>query len=261
MKIYTAALLSTLASAVVAFENTVPCLMWSPKDYIKPVTEASNQLVISNTDATLRILSSLSPDICSAKVIALLDQPEVHSNDFTRYDNKYAFTQLKEHVSQAHSRSDIEYVTGGVDVQAIAKKIATKCDAAIATLDASTISADDFPEQTTPVVAIVPLPNTNNFEGNDALLGRFFQVLEQKVQDDYAIIYTSSSTKTDEALIRRAPSNTNLPIFAKYQLFTPGVFMVLGVTILFLFIAGTGLTWLTGIQTPVRMEAVKQKKN
>jgi hypothetical protein len=41
------------------------------------VTEASNQLVISNTDATLRILSSLSPDICSAKVIALLDQPEV----------------------------------------------------------------------------------------------------------------------------------------------------------------------------------------
>lgn len=37
--------------------------------------------------------------------------------------------------------------------------------------------------------------------------------------------------------------------------------MVLGVTILFLFIACTGLTWLTGIQTPVRMEAVKQKKN
>ncbi|ORE07307.1 hypothetical protein BCV72DRAFT_304726 [Rhizopus microsporus var. microsporus] len=246
MKIYTAALLSTLASAVLAFENTVPCLMWSPKDYIKPVTEASNQLVISNTDATLRILSSLSSDICSAKVIALLDQPEVHSNDFTRYDNKHAFTQLKEHASQAHSRSDIEYVTGGVDVQAVAKKIATKCDAAIATLDASTISVDDFPEQTTPVVAIVPLPNTNNFEGNDALLGRFFRVLEQKA---------------DEALTRRAPSNTNLPIFAKYQLFTPGIFMVLGVSILFLFIAGTGLTWLMGIQTPVRMEAVKQKKN
>lgn len=80
------------------------------------------------------------------------------------------------------------------------------------------ISADDFPEQTTPVVAIVPLPNTNNFEGNgrslterkqteqffhltfciDALLGRFFQVLEQKVQDDYAIIYTSSSTKAGQ---------------------------------------------------------------
>jgi hypothetical protein len=32
MKIYTTALLSTLASAVLAFENTVPCVMWSPKE-------------------------------------------------------------------------------------------------------------------------------------------------------------------------------------------------------------------------------------
>lgn len=32
MKIYATALLSTLASAVLAFENTVPCVMWSPKE-------------------------------------------------------------------------------------------------------------------------------------------------------------------------------------------------------------------------------------
>jgi hypothetical protein len=36
--------------------------------------------------------------------------------------------------------------------------------------------------------------------------------------------------------------------------------MVLGVVFLFLFIAVTGLTWLVGIQTPVRFEG-KQKKN
>ena len=34
MKIYAAALLSSLASAVVAFEGTVPCLMWSPKELV-----------------------------------------------------------------------------------------------------------------------------------------------------------------------------------------------------------------------------------
>lgn len=34
MKIYAAALLSSLASAVVAFESTVPCLMWSPKEWV-----------------------------------------------------------------------------------------------------------------------------------------------------------------------------------------------------------------------------------
>jgi hypothetical protein len=97
----------------------------------------------------------------------------------------------------------------------------------------------------------------------DAVLGQFIKTVEENVQDDYAVIYTSSSAKksTVHQLHRRAPEPVkNLPIFAKYQLFTPGVFMVLGVVFLFLFIAGTGITWLVGIQTPVRFEA-KQKKN
>ena len=104
--------------------------------------------------------------------------------------------------------------------------------------------------------------------------------MERKVNQNYAVIYTSGSAKVktieinngsknepflqtfeNEYVNLRAPSNKSLPIFAKYQLFTPGVFMVLGVTLLFLFIAGTGITWLSGIQTPIRMEAPKQKKN
>ena len=32
MKFYTAVVFSTLVSAVLAFENTVPCIMWSPKE-------------------------------------------------------------------------------------------------------------------------------------------------------------------------------------------------------------------------------------
>lgn len=95
----------------------------------------------------------------------------------------------------------------------------------------------------------------------DALLNQVIQAVEGKVNDDYAVIYTSSDAKESQKLYRRAPATTDpkLPIFAKYQLFTPGVFMVLGVVILFMFIAGVGITWLVGIQTPVRFEA-KQKK-
>ncbi|CAO3633038.1 unnamed protein product [Mucor fragilis] len=267
---YTAVALLSLASAAMAFEHTVPCIMWSPKNYVEPSVKASNQFVVSQTDASSAIMSSLSSDICSAKVIALINQPELHSNDFSRSGFEDAFTNLKEHSTQANSRSQIEYITNGVDVNEIAKKIAAQCDSAISILDAYSISADDFTEQEAPIVAIVSLPTTKDadeLKSNDDLLGKFVETVEGKVQNDYAVIYTSSAAKTSgqensQTLHRRAPAAPvkNLPIFAKYQLFTPGVFMVLGVVFLFLFIAGTGITWLVGIQTPVRFEA-KQKKN
>ncbi|KAL9537137.1 hypothetical protein MBANPS3_012046 [Mucor bainieri] len=267
---YTAVALLSLASAAMAFESTVPCIMWSPKNYVEPSVKASDQFVVSQTDASSAIMSSLSSDICSAKVIALINQPELHSNDFSRSGFEDAFANLKEHSTQANSRSQIEYITNGVDVNEVAKKIAAQCDSAISILDASSISADDFTEQDAPIVAIVSLPtakDADELKSNDDLLGKFVVAVEGKVQSDYAVIYTSSAAKTStqgngQTLRRRAPSAPvkNLPIFAKYQLFTPGVFMVLGVVFLFLFIAGTGITWLVGIQTPVRFEA-KQKKN
>jgi hypothetical protein len=95
MKIYAATALLSLASAVLAFEATVPCIMWSPKKYVHVCNDDKNwrfplfnsyidatvktniQFVISKSDASSVIFSSLSSDICSAKVIALVNQPEV----------------------------------------------------------------------------------------------------------------------------------------------------------------------------------------
>ncbi|KAG0949852.1 hypothetical protein G6F57_007788 [Rhizopus arrhizus] len=263
MKFYTAVVFSTLVSAVLAFENTVPCIMWSPKDYIKTNGRPHNQLVITNADATSSITSSLSSDICSAKAIALFDQPEIHSNDFVRSENKNAFNNLRTYIDQASTRSEIEYIAGGVGIQKVAQMIASECEATVVNLDASDVSDDDFKEQSSPIVVVASLPSSNSFHSNDVLLKRFISVMERKVNQNYAVIYTSGSAKTfeNEYVNLQAPSNKSLPIFAKYQLFTPGVFMVLGVTLLFLFIAGTGITWLSGIQTPIRMEAPKQKKN
>lgn len=49
--------------------------------YIKTNGKPHNQLVITNADATSSIVSSLSSDICSAKAIALFDQPEVNIDE------------------------------------------------------------------------------------------------------------------------------------------------------------------------------------
>ncbi|KAI8978609.1 hypothetical protein BDB01DRAFT_265902 [Pilobolus umbonatus] len=268
-------ILSTLligVSAVLAFESTVPCILWSPKNYIQSVG-TSDQLIVSQNEATSKIMSHLSSDICSAKLIAVVNQPEIHVNDWRHSTVDNTFKELKDYSSKASTRAQLEYIHEGVDIQEIAKRIASKCDSAISLLDPSNISAEDLREQSTPIVAIVSLPSpdeVNSVQSNvDDLFGHWMSVVEDRVQDDYAIIYTSSVSKPSSPvkrmnIKRRAPespeSPVKLPIFAKYQLFTPGVFMVLAVVFVFLFIGGTGIAWLVGIQTPVRFES-KQKKN
>lgn len=60
---------------------------------------------------------------------------------------------------------------------------------------------------------------------------------------------------------RRAPvAENSAPIFAKYQLFSPGIFMAIGVSAVVVFIVAVGVSWLVNIQTPIRFEG-KPKKN
>ncbi|KAI8365853.1 vacuolar ATP synthase subunit S1-domain-containing protein [Choanephora cucurbitarum] len=266
----TATTLFSLASVVLAYEaSSVPCLMWSPKNYIVDNAKSNSQIVLSSSDATSTILSSLSSDICSAKVITLVNQPEIQSTTLARHGYENAFSQLKEYNSEATTRTQIKYISNGVDVEQVAKQIASQCDAEVSILDPSAVTRDNFVAKNAPVVAIVPLPSSNNdvgiLEDNNKLLDQVLETVKEEVHDDYVVIYTSSSAKSSssQTLKRRAPqAPQDLPIFKKYQLFTPGVFMVLGVVFLFMFIAGTGITWLVGIQTPLRFEgpANKQKK-
>lgn len=65
--------------------------MYSPvltfwNSYIEAQVNTANQLVISKSDASEAIMSSLSDDICSAKLIALVNQPEVKTRKKDTYD-------------------------------------------------------------------------------------------------------------------------------------------------------------------------------
>ncbi|KAI9256484.1 hypothetical protein BDA99DRAFT_516534 [Phascolomyces articulosus] len=260
MKIYAAALLSSLASAVVAFENTVPCLMWSPKEYLTHV--AGQQFIVENKEAVSTIWSSLSSDICEANVIAIIDQPGIHLNDFTRSES---FTSIKQHREDAVTRTEVEYIADNVNVDDLAKLIAQECDGSVVHSD--NLSNDNE----APTVAILSLPNaedTDALQQNDVKVDEFIKNVQEQAVDNYAVIYTSSSAKKSpshlrkrSALERRAPpSEQSRPIFAKYQLFSPGVFMAFAVAFIVIAIVSVGLTWLTTIQTPIRFEG-KPKKN
>ncbi|KAI9252621.1 hypothetical protein BY458DRAFT_522877 [Sporodiniella umbellata] len=238
MKMNRIASLALFVSQVFAFENTVPCVLWSPQDYIL------------NTPQTLTGSSilSLTQDICSAQLVVLVDQPQLHSNDFVRSENKESFEALKDWVNEAKTQAHIEYMKEGVNLQAVADTLADQCGSTIAHW-----KVEESIALQGRTVAIVSLSATNSYYTNDKLLADWRRRMESQLTDkNYVAIYTSQITKA---------TPKSVPIFAKYQLFSAGVFMVMGVSFLFLLIAGVGITWLAGIQTPILREAPKQKKN
>ncbi|KAL0094920.1 vacuolar ATP synthase subunit S1-domain-containing protein [Phycomyces blakesleeanus] len=274
MKLYAAIL--SLASAVVAFESTVPCLMWSPKNYLQPSLTNTEQLYLGTELAVSSIFASLSPNVCNAKVVAVINQPELHRSDLSRSDYTESFEHLKEHVSSAGSRVQYEYISGPLDLNKMAMDIASQCDSTVSILDSETATSGDIYAEKSHSVALMMLPAGKDAEvlrENDFKIDRFIKAIEEKVADDYIVIYTSSTPKTPETsslkkraladvLSRRAPkaSSVNLPVFAKYQLFSPAIFMGLAISLIFVLVVATGVSWLTGIQTPTRFESKPKKQ-
>ncbi|KAF7721857.1 hypothetical protein EC973_004065 [Apophysomyces ossiformis] len=235
--------------------------------YVAP----KNQLFLAKDQVVSAISSSFSSDICKPKVVAVIDQPELHASDFSRAEYKDAFALLKERNQEAGSRAKVEYIAEQVDVDQLAAMISRRCDSTISVIDPKAISSADIYVSETPAVAVMSLPSAKNAEiirENDYIVDRFIDAVEENAHDDYVVIYTSSAPKKPStspfhkrALRRRAPgSEVNLPIFAKYQLFTPAIFMGVGIGIVFVAILAVGLGWLASIQTPIRFEG-KPKRN
>ncbi|KAI8081413.1 uncharacterized protein BX664DRAFT_340340 [Halteromyces radiatus] len=251
MKFTTAILLASLVSNALAFESTVPCLLWSSKEsYLK--TSTNDQLILKNADASNAVLNFLSSDICSSQLVAVIDQPGLHRSDLA------SLKSIKDHSQSASSYTQLEYIENGIDINAVAQAIGNQCGS-----DITNIKQDDTIKQLNTKIITVTLPE--DAENNEHKVDQLLTLIQEQSNDDYVVIYTSSIPKESKqsGLTRRAPSdkpNVQLPIFAKYQLFSPAIFMSLGVVLLFVFIAGTGITWLVGIQTPPRFEG-KQKKN
>ncbi|KAI9316318.1 hypothetical protein BX666DRAFT_1859177, partial [Dichotomocladium elegans] len=219
------------------------------------------QFIVGKDDALTTIWSTLSSDICDAKLIAVIDQPGIHVNDLA-HSESFAAVKARVHYRDinAVSRTDFEYVSGPVDVAQLAKLIAEECEGTV-----MQVSQYEVGQDVSPIVAVLNLPAASAvaLEENDAAVDRFMQSVEELAHDNYAVIYTSSSAKQSKRslLERRDPAPVaNAPIFAKYQLFTPGIFMALAVSFIVIAIATVGLSWLVNIQTPLRFEG-KPKKN
>ncbi|GAB5593722.1 hypothetical protein Unana1_08622 [Umbelopsis nana] len=239
-----------LLSTVSAFENTVPCLAWSPKRFSSIVEGSHDQYVVLQKDAVDSILSPFGSELCQTKVVAIIDQPLKHS-------------------SEAATRIQHQYIDSHVDIDALVGNISQRCGSTLAIVDSHDISNGDIYGENGNTVALLQLPGAHSeltLAKNDALIDDLIKAIKQNAGEDYVVILTSSAAKASlhskrSPLEKKAPNNNNnAPIFQKYQLFNTGIFMAIAVTVLFIGILVIGISWISSIQTPVKFEA-KPKRN
>ncbi|KAH8553125.1 hypothetical protein BGW37DRAFT_283038 [Umbelopsis sp. PMI_123] len=261
MKLLSALLPIALVSAVSAFENTVPCLAWSPKRFTSVLEGSHDQYVVLQKDAIDTILSPFGSELCQTKVVAIVDQPEIHSSDFAQYSA--SLESIKKHSSEAATRIQHQYIDKHVDIDQLVARIAQLCDSTLAIVNPHDISRDEIYSGSGNTVALLELPSAHSemtLAKNDALVDDLIRVIKENVGEDYAVILTSSSAKAPlhtkrSTYEKRAPINDNAPIFQKYQLFNSGIFMAIAVVAFFIGIVVIGISWLGSIQTPVKFES------
>ncbi|KAJ2961133.1 hypothetical protein NQZ79_g3657 [Umbelopsis isabellina] len=287
MKLLSVLLPIALASAVSAFENTVPCLAWSPKSFTSVSGGSHDQYVVLQKDAIDKILSPFGSELCQTKVIAVVDQPKIHSSDFSHYSDSMQSIKVKcfailgffwlcreeiktciktarlqKHSSDAATRIQHQYIDSHVDIDKMVGKITQRCESTLAVVDSHDVSNGVVYSQEGNTVALLELPEALSevtMAKNDALVEDFITAIKQSVGDDYIVIFTSSTAKVPlhskrSTFEKRAPSNKNAPIFQKYQLFNTGIFMAIAVSALFIGILIVGVSWLGSIQTPMKFE-------
>ncbi|RUS20505.1 hypothetical protein BC937DRAFT_95043 [Endogone sp. FLAS-F59071] len=263
------ALLTLLASCL-AFETTVPLLFWSPKRlHERPIV--SSQVILSGANVFETALKSLSSQLCGVKIVVVFDQPGIHSTDLSRSAFSDSTALLRKHSKSADYFLQIPYVSDTVDVEKLARSIVDECHGELVQIDAAEITLNLATAQVDTYVILMTLPSPNeqdhkeSFSQSDIAIGALISAVTDAVQDSYSVIYTSGAAKGPSVakrsanlkrlLMRRAPNDTaSLPLFQKYQFFTAGINMVIGVSLLFVTILIVGVTWVGSIQTPVRFE-------
>ncbi|KAG2183583.1 hypothetical protein INT43_006589 [Umbelopsis isabellina] len=231
MKLLSVLLPIALVSAVSAFENTVPCLAWSPKSFTSVSGGSHDQYVVLQKDAIDKILSPFGSELCQTKVIAIVDQPKIHSSDFSHYSESMQAikaARLQKHSSDAATRIQHQYIDSHVDIDKMVGKITQRCESTLAVVDShGKIAENRLEDNTKYIQCLLKHTSTNTFtdvsngvvysqEGNtvallelpealsesligkhiiDALVEDLITTIKQSVGDDYIVIFTSSSAK------------------------------------------------------------------
>ncbi|KAE8152555.1 BIG/ATPase V1 complex, subunit S1 [Aspergillus avenaceus] len=265
-------LLALGAATASAFRDTSPFFLASTSE----ILSTSSQLQSAPT-----LLETLSSKLsgCPSDYYVIASQPGVHSTDFsTRKSAPRLGAKMTGKDKAIQSKMAVNEVVGTLEAKQVQSLIEKECGAQTTVIDGATgsypsdLGADprilfiDFP------VAPLGKDRATQLLDNDGLLSDIVERIPSSKK--YTILYVTTPREFDESDsgiyqsetspyqdpvhmdLKRdyaAHSQTNTPnksLFQEYQYLTPGLFMGLMATFLFLVILYVALSALSSLQVP-----------
>ncbi|KAI1462192.1 BIG1-domain-containing protein [Annulohypoxylon moriforme] len=246
----TAAALAACCASANAFSDSSPFILFSTTRLEQPANQAQIQ---STGDVSATVQKLLSG--CPTERYLIVSQPNLNANDLSARD---ATPNLRRSLEKAQARYTVAEVAGQLNLKEISDHIQASCEGVV----------QPFVDE----LKLAPLPSSNGaqtLKDNDGELG---MVLEQYEREgSYTIIYAGGprketpktynaefpnavhqELKRDLHLIQqRAKNNTrDLPLFEKYQYFTPGIFTALVAASILISILYVGLIGVASLEVP-----------
>ncbi|TGJ86156.1 hypothetical protein E0Z10_g2573 [Xylaria hypoxylon] len=255
MRLSAAAAIAGLCASSHAFSDSSPFILFSTAKLSKPTSQDQLQSSSKVLESTKQLLSS-----CPTNRYLFISQPNLNAGHLS---SKAAVPKLSDTLSHAASSYSVAEVAGELDVRSIAAYIRETCE-----LPASAIN----------VIELLPLPSSvagsvKALKENDDELSMVLEQYKTSADGSYTVVYTGGprtekpQTYTAEftdngaghselkrqlhdvnAIRRQEKSARNLPLFEKYQYFTPGIFMGLIALIILMSILYAGVSALASLQ-------------
>ncbi|KAJ9486928.1 hypothetical protein VN97_g6409 [Penicillium thymicola] len=268
-------LLALGAATVNAFRDTSPFFLASTSEVL------TNSAYIQTGASVLENLSS-SLSTCPSDYYVVVYQPGVHSSDFsTRKSAPRLGAKMLGKDSSIRSKMSINEVAGLVEPKEIKDILEKKCKAKTTVVDASSGSYPSYFEQG-PRIIDVEFPmlsldsdRAQQLSGFDGFLADVIDRLPssstytilyitspREFPETDSVVYESSGDSYQDSLhmeLKRdysahgsvsSSSSNSTSLFEEYQYFTPGIFMGLMATFLFLAILYIGINALGSLEIP-----------
>ncbi|KAI3334854.1 ER protein BIG1 [Ustulina deusta] len=255
MRLSVAAAIAGLCASSHAFSDSSPFILFSTAKLAKPTSEDQLQSSSQVLESTKQLLSS-----CPTNRYLFISQPNLNA---AHLRSTVAVPKLSESLSHAASSYSIAEVAGEFDVRSIAAYVREICE---------------LPRSSIDVIELLPVPSSaadsaKALKENDDELGMVLEQYGTSAVESYTVIYvggprtekpqTYTAEFTDSGaghselkrqlhdvngVRRQAKNDKNLPLFEKYQYFTPGIFMGLIALIILMSILYAGISALASLE-------------
>ncbi|CAG8396359.1 unnamed protein product [Penicillium salamii] len=227
------------AAAVNAFRDTSPFFLASTSEIL------TNSAYIQTGASVLESLDS-SLSTCPSDYYVVVYQPGAHASDFsTRKSAPRLGAKMLGKDSSIRSKMSVSEVSGLVEPKEVKNILETKCKAKTTTINGSYGFLSDVVDRLpSSKYTILYITSPREFPETDSVIyetseGSYQDALHMEMKRDFSASGSSSSS-----------SNKSTSLFEEYQYFTPGIFMGLMATFLFLIILYIGISALSSLQIP-----------